>query len=257
MKPIDHDAAKWARLDRKTLGTVRLSLSSQILHMISKVATTNELIDTLSSTYSEPSRANKVHLLCRLFTLKIKENDSVQAHTSEFNIIHAQLESVKITFAEEARGCILVGSSPEILTRVKKVTGELHDRLSCWDALRSALPIGTVTGAPKVKAVELIDQLEVKRRGPYSGGFGCVSYSEDMNIALALRTILFSTETSYNTMYSYNDRNKRREWIAHLQFGADIVADSDPQYEQRECENKAAALTRAIDLAESAFVDKN
>ncbi|CAK9319344.1 unnamed protein product [Citrullus colocynthis] len=234
----------------------------------------------------------------------------------------------------QARGCILVASSPEILTRVKKgkitnrplagtirrgktekedlmlekellsdakqcaehimlvdlgrndvgkvskfgsvkveklmnieryshvmhisstVTGELVDDLSSWDVLRAALPVGTVSGAPKVKAMELIDQLEVTRRGPYSGGFGGISFSGDMDIALALRTIVFPTNTRYDTIYSYKDANRRMEWVAHLQAGAGIVADSDPGDEQRECENKAAALARAIDLAESSFIGK-
>lgn len=234
----------------------------------------------------------------------------------------------------QARGCILVASSPEILTRVKKkkivnrplagtvrrgktpkedfvlekellndekqcaehimlvdlgrndvgkvsrsgsvkveklmnieryshvmhisstVTGDLPDHLTSWDALRAALPVGTVSGAPKVKAMELIDKLEVTRRGPYSGGFGGISFTGDLDIALALRTIVFPSGTQYDTMYSYKDVNKRREWVAHLQAGAGIVADSDPSDEQRECENKAAALARAIDLAESSFVQK-
>ncbi|KAL2947816.1 hypothetical protein AAZX31_20G092600 [Glycine max] len=136
------------------------------------------------------------------------------------------------------------------------VTGELLDHLTSWDALRAALPVGTVSGAPKVKAMQLIDELEVARRGPYSGGFGGISFNGDMDIALALRTIVFPTNARYDTMYSYKDKNKRREWVAHLQAGAGIVADSDPADEQRECENKAAALARAIDLAESSFVDK-
>ncbi|CDP09175.1 unnamed protein product [Coffea canephora] len=136
------------------------------------------------------------------------------------------------------------------------VTGELLDHLTSWDALRAALPVGTVSGAPKVKAMELIDQLEVTRRGPYSGGFGGISFSGDMDVALALRTIVFPTGMRYDTMYSYKDECRRREWIAHLQSGAGIVADSDPADEQRECENKAAALARAIDLAESSFVEK-
>ncbi|KAL1541086.1 anthranilate synthase 2 [Salvia divinorum] len=234
----------------------------------------------------------------------------------------------------QARGCILVASSPEILTRVKKgvvtnrplagtirrgktvqedymlqnqllhdekqcaehimlvdlgrndvgkvskpgsvkvdklmnieryshvmhisstVTGELLPNLTSWDALRAALPVGTVSGAPKVKAMELIDELEVTRRGPYSGGIGGISFSGDMDIALALRTIVFPTNMRYDTMYSYKDSEKRRDWVAHLQAGAGIVADSDPADEQRECENKAAALVRAIDLAESSFVEK-
>ncbi|KAL5732825.1 hypothetical protein ACOSP7_032169 [Xanthoceras sorbifolium] len=136
------------------------------------------------------------------------------------------------------------------------VTGELQDHLTSWDALRAALPVGTVSGAPKVKAMELIDELEVNRRGPYSGGFGGVSFTGDMDIALALRTMIFQTGARYDTMYSYKDASKRREWVAYLQAGAGIVADSDPDDEHRECQNKAAGLARAIDLAESAFVDK-
>ncbi|WOL01339.1 anthranilate synthase alpha subunit 1, chloroplastic [Canna indica] len=137
------------------------------------------------------------------------------------------------------------------------VTGELYDHLTSWDALRAALPVGTVSGAPKVKAMELIDQLEVTRRGPYSGGFGGISFSGDMDIAIALRTIVFPTRSRYNTMYSYKDSDRRQEWVAHLQAGAGIVADSNPDDEQRECENKAAALARAIDLAEATFVEKS
>ncbi|KAA8539615.1 hypothetical protein F0562_026307 [Nyssa sinensis] len=90
------------------------------------------------------------------------------------------------------------------------VSGELLDHLTCWDALRAALPVGTVSGAPKVKAMELIDQLEVTRRGPYSGGFGGISFSGDMDIALALRAIVFPTGARYDTMYSYKNANKRQ-----------------------------------------------
>lgn len=105
--------------------------------------------------------------------------------------------------------------------------------------------------------MELLDQFEVARRGPYSGGFGGISFSGDMDIALALRTIVFPTSSRYDTMYSYEDAaNKRKEWIAHLQAGAGIVADSTPEDEQMECENKAAGLARAIELAESAFVNR-
>ncbi|XP_028792661.1 anthranilate synthase alpha subunit 1, chloroplastic [Neltuma alba] len=136
------------------------------------------------------------------------------------------------------------------------VTGELPDHLTGWDALRAALPVGTVSGAPKVKAMELIDEMEVTRRGPYSGGFGWISFTEDMDIALALRTMVFQTGIRYDTMYSYKGKNQRKEWIAHLQAGAGIVADSVPEDEHQECQNKAAGLGRAIDLAESAFVHK-
>lgn len=108
----------------------------------------------------------------------------------------------------------------------------------------------------QVKAMELIDELEVTRRGPYSGGFGYISFSGEMDIALALRTMVFPSGTRYDTMYSYKDVDQRHEWIAYLQAGAGIVADSVPDDEHQECQNKAAGLARAIDLAEAAFVDK-
>eukprot|EP00897_Mesotaenium_endlicherianum_P008838 jgi/Mesen1/7983/ME000425S07178 len=106
------------------------------------------------------------------------------------------------------------------------VTGELLEQLTCWDALRAALPVGTVSGAPKVRAMELIDELEPTRRGPYSGGMGYVGFTGEMDIALALRTMA----------------------------GAGIVADSDPEAEFQETVNKAAGMARAIDLAEAAFL---
>ncbi|CAM6085585.1 unnamed protein product [Calypogeia fissa] len=136
------------------------------------------------------------------------------------------------------------------------VTGDLLDNMTSWDALRAALPVGTVSGAPKVRAMQLIDELEPTRRGPYSGGIGHVSFSGDMDIALALRTMVFPTFDRYNTMYSYRNANSRREWKVYLQAGAGIVADSDPASEHQECINKAAGLSRAIDLAESAFVQQ-
>lgn len=105
--------------------------------------------------------------------------------------------------------------------------------------------------------MELIDELEVTRRGPYSGGFGCIAHSGDVDIALALRTIVFPTSFCFNTMYSYKSEKKRQEWVAHLQSGAGIVADSIPDEENTECYNKAAGLARAIDLAEAAFVNRD
>lgn len=103
--------------------------------------------------------------------------------------------------------------------------------------------------------MELIDQLEPTRRGPYSGGFGGISFLGDMDIALSLRTMVIPTGVRYDTIYSYKDGNKRQEWIAHLQSGAGIVADSVPEDEQIECERKAAGLAKAINLAELAFVN--
>ncbi|XP_065871990.1 anthranilate synthase alpha subunit 1, chloroplastic-like [Euphorbia lathyris] len=134
------------------------------------------------------------------------------------------------------------------------ITGELRNGLSYWDALRAALPLGTVCGDPKVKAMELIDKLEVTRRGPYGGGFGSVSFTGELDMALSIQTMVFTARSRFDRMYSYEDVNKQRgEWIAHIQTGQSIVADSDLDYKHWECENKAIDLARAIDLAEQLF----
>jgi len=123
------------------------------------------------------------------------------------------------------------------------VTGRLRATLSAWDALRNTLPVGTVSGAPKIRAMQIIDELEPTRRGPYGGGIGVVSFDGDMDIALALRTMVIPTNNWNGSI-----------WTVHLQAGAGIVADSNPSAEYEETVNKAAALNRAIDLAEDAFL---
>ncbi len=126
------------------------------------------------------------------------------------------------------------------------ITGKLREGLSCWDALRSTLPVGTVSGAPKVRAMQIIDALEPTRRGPYAGGIGAVGFTGDMDIALALRTMVIPTQRTDDTP----------GWTVHLQAGAGVVADSTPEGEYNETVNKAGALGRAIDLAETAFVGR-
>ncbi|OAY66988.1 Anthranilate synthase alpha subunit 2, chloroplastic [Ananas comosus] len=184
------------------------------------------------------------------------------SHVMHISSTFIYCNAKSLSFPNLLNRLFTIDVAKKVYMKTLQVTGELFDHLTCWDALRTALPAGTVSGAPKVKAMELIDQLEATRRGPYSGGFGGVSFSGNMDIALTLRTIVFPTGASHmysSSSYGNSDlykKNKRREWVAHLQAGAGIVADSNPDDEQRECENKAAALARAIDLAESAFGHK-
>lgn len=156
------------------------------------------------------------------------------------------------------------------------VTGTLRPDLDAWDALRAALPAGTVSGAPKVRAMQAIDALEAAKRGPYGGGIGHVGFGGSMDMALGLRTMVIPTADE-DGLYSYGaeaeggegaaasasasaqeqPQRPRREWAVHLQAGAGIVADSVPAAEYEETVNKAAALGRAIDLAEQAFVQSD
>ncbi|NNM24492.1 MAG: anthranilate synthase component I [Phycisphaerales bacterium] len=126
------------------------------------------------------------------------------------------------------------------------VTGDLRDGLDSWDALRATLPVGTVSGAPKVRAMQIIDELEPTRRGPYGGGIGCVGWGGDMDMAIALRTMVIPTGDA-----------TAAGWSVDLQAGAGIVADSVPAREYEETVSKAAGLDRAIDLAESAFLSRS
>jgi anthranilate synthase component I len=115
---------------------------------------------------------------------------------------------------------------------VSEVTGELRDGISPYDLLRACFPAGTVSGAPKVRAMQIVSELEGYRRGPYAGAVGYVLPDGTMDTCIAIRTIVL------------------RDGIARLQAGAGIVADSDPAAEHEECLNKLAALEAAIDLAE-------
>ncbi len=114
---------------------------------------------------------------------------------------------------------------------VSNVQGRLRPGLDWLDLLRATFPAGTLTGAPKVRAMEIIDELEVSRRGPYGGCVGYVDYSGNMDTAIAIRTMVV------------------KDGEIFVQAGAGIVADSDPEYEFQETVNKARALIEAIDLA--------
>ena len=112
------------------------------------------------------------------------------------------------------------------------VTGKLKPGLTAFDALRSALPAGTLSGAPKVRAMEIIDELEPHRRGPYGGAVGYIDFSGNMDTCIALRTMVIQGNT------------------ADIQAGCGVVADSDPASEYAETVNKAMGLMRAIEVAE-------
>ena len=119
---------------------------------------------------------------------------------------------------------------------VSNVKGILKKGLDCFDVLEAAFPAGTLSGAPKIRAMEIIDELEPTRRGLYGGAVGYISFSGNMDTAIAIRTLLIKDKKAY------------------LGVGAGIVADSVPQSEFEETMNKGRALLRAIELAEKGWV---
>jgi anthranilate synthase component 1 len=116
---------------------------------------------------------------------------------------------------------------------VSRVVGDLKDECNCYDALRAVFPAGTVSGAPKVRAMEIIEELEPTRRGPYAGAVGYFSYNGNADFAITIRTLVANGDK------------------AHIQVGAGIVADSDPEREWYETEHKAQALIKALQVSGS------
>jgi len=113
---------------------------------------------------------------------------------------------------------------------VSRVVGSLRDEYDAYDALRAVFPAGTVSGAPKVRAMEIIEELEPTRRGPYAGAVGYFSYNGNADFAITIRTLVSNGENAY------------------IQVGAGIVADSDPEREWFETEHKARALIKALEV---------
>ncbi len=119
-----------------------------------------------------------------------------------------------------------------VMHLVSHVQGKLRRDLTPLDAVRACFPAGTVSGAPKIRAMEIIAELEPDKRGPYAGAVGYFSFSGNLDTAITIRTIVIT------------------QGVAYVQAGAGIVADSVPEREYQECVNKAQALLKAIEQAE-------
>jgi anthranilate synthase component I len=120
-----------------------------------------------------------------------------------------------------------------VMHLVSSVTGTVRDGLGPVDVLRAVFPAGTVSGAPKVRAMEIIDDLEPTRRGPYAGAVGYVDFAGNLDTCITIRTVVLKDGTAY------------------VQAGAGIVADSKPDAEEEETRNKAGAVLAAIRAAEA------
>jgi anthranilate synthase component 1 len=118
-----------------------------------------------------------------------------------------------------------------VLHIVSQVSGTLREEVSAIEALRAVLPAGTLSGAPKVRAMEIIDELEPEKRGSYGGAIGYLSFTGDLDTAIHIRTVVVKDGTAY------------------VQAGGGTVADAKPDYEYRESLSKAAAVFKAIELA--------
>jgi anthranilate synthase component 1 len=122
-----------------------------------------------------------------------------------------------------------------VMHLVSNIRAHLAAERDAFDVLKASFPAGTLTGAPKVRAMEIIDELESFRRGPYGGAVGYISFTGNMDLGITIRTIMIKGEKLY------------------IQTGAGIVADSDPSAEYDETVNKAQAMTQAVRLAAADF----
>jgi anthranilate synthase component 1 len=126
---------------------------------------------------------------------------------------------------------MVVETYSHVLHIVSQVSGLLREGVSPMDVLRSVLPAGTLSGAPKVRAMQIIDELEPHKRGPYGGAVGYLSYTGDLDTAIYIRSVVV------------------KDGLVHVQAGGGTVADAQPAYEYNESVNKAKAVFRAVELA--------
>jgi anthranilate synthase component 1 len=128
---------------------------------------------------------------------------------------------------------MVVETYSHVMHIVSSVAGELHDEVTAMDALKASLPAGTLSGAPKIRAMQIIDELEPVKRGPYGGAVGYLSFGGDLDTCIYIRSAVV------------------KDGQVHVQAGGGIVVDSEAGYEVRETEAKAGAVFAAIELAAS------
>ena len=167
------------------------------------------------STTLEPPQIEK-ELAEHLMLLDLGRNDVGRV---------AKIGTVKVTEK------MVIERYSHVMHIVSNVEADVDDRHDAMDALIGGFPAGTVSGAPKIRAMEIIDELEKEKRGVYAGAVGYFSANGSMDTCIVLRTALV------------------KDGVMYVQSGAGIVADSDPDAEHRECQNKALALIRAAEEA--------
>ena len=139
------------------------------------------------------------------------------------------LGRVSIPGTVEVKEFFTVERFSHVMHLASRVFGDLAPGKDATDALAAAFPAGTLSGAPKIRAMEIIEELEPVRRGAYGGAIGYLDFAGNLDMAIAIRTAVVTRGT------------------LHVQAGAGIVADSVPESEADECENKARALMRAVE----------
>jgi anthranilate synthase component 1 len=161
--------------------------------------------------------ADEKELAEHLMLIDLSRNDSGRV---------SKIGSVKVTRK------MFVERYSHVMHIASIVESEIRDDCAALDVLKSTLPVGTLSGAPKVRAMDIIDELEPEKRGIYGGAMGYLGWNDNMDMAIAIRTAVIKDQTLY------------------VQAGAGIVADSQPESEWEETQNKARAIVRALQMAQ-------
>jgi len=187
-------------------------------------------VHPIAGTRKRGRNADEDHDLARDLLADAKERAE---HVMLVDLARNDLGRVCLPGTVEVTEFMEIERYSHVMHIVSTVVGRLGEEVTALDALRATFPAGTLSGAPKVRAMEIIDELETYRRGLYGGVVGYVDFRGNLDMAIAIRTAVI------------------QDGVAHVQAGAGIVADSDPVAEAQECANKAGAVLAAVNSAES------
>jgi anthranilate synthase component I len=168
----------------------------------------------------------------RLATELLADPKEIAEHVMLIDLARNDVGRIAKTGSVKVTDSMSIEKYSHVQHIVSSVEGELLDNMSNMDVLRATFPAGTLSGAPKIRAMEIIDEMEIVKRGVYGGAVGYLSFSGDMDVAIAIRTGVI------------------RDGMLHSQAGAGVVADSDPTAEWKETEAKARAVLMAADLVQ-------
>ena len=168
----------------------------------------------------------------RLATELLADPKEIAEHVMLIDLARNDVGRIAKTGSVKVTDSMSIEKYSHVQHIVSSVEGELLDNMSNMDVLRATFPAGTLSGAPKIRAMEIIDEMEIVKRGVYGGAVGYLSYSGDMDVAIAIRTGVI------------------HDGMLHSQAGAGVVADSDPTAEWKETEAKARAVLMAADLVQ-------
>ncbi|NLP13199.1 MAG: anthranilate synthase component I [Clostridium sp.] len=161
----------------------------------------------------------------------LKDKKEIAEHTMLVDLGKNDIARVSKLDTVTVKNLMHIEKYSHVMHMVTNIQGEMREDKTTFDAMMSLMPAGTLSGAPKVRAMEIIDELETVKRGPYGGAIGYLSFNGNLDSCITIRTMIF------------------KDGKAYVQAGAGIVADSDPEKEYEECLNKARALLEALEEA--------